>query len=322
MYEFRSGLKESINSFLNYREALGYSRKSQTALLKGFDAFCARHYPDEAHLSKDMAIEWLEEQTSGLYNKSTMLRNLGKYLTAIGLESFEMPRGMYYEKKSFSAYIFNDDELRTLFLAIDSMPTVKSEPFLTAIFPVMIRLVYTCGLRPNEGRELLANNVCLKSGEILITNTKLKKDRIVVMSDDMLQLCIEYNNLRNVFAGGNDYFFPSWNGGSFTSKQINTHFQSCWKRANAESDTSSIPRVRVYDLRHRFASAALNRWLDQAEPLGVKLSYLRAYMGHSTLSETAHYIHLLPENLVKSAGIDWQVFDEVVPNPLAAGVEL
>jgi len=36
-------------------------------------------------------------------------------------------------------------------------------------------------------------------------------------------------------------------------------------------------------------------------------------MGHSSLSETAHYIHLLPENLVKSAGIDWASFDEMIP---------
>jgi integrase len=75
----------------------------------------------------------------------------------------------------------------------------------------------------------------------------------------------------------------------------------------------NVPNVRVYDLRHRFASAVLNRWLDNKQNLGAKLPYLRAYMGHGSLSETAYYIHLLPENLVKSSGIDWKSFDGLVP---------
>ena len=43
------------------------------------------------------------------------------------------------------------------------------------------------------------------------------------------------------------------------------------------------------------------------------LPYLRTYMGHSSLSETAYYIHILPKNLLKSKGIDWDRLDEVIP---------
>jgi integrase len=43
------------------------------------------------------------------------------------------------------------------------------------------------------------------------------------------------------------------------------------------------------------------------------LPYLREYMGHSSLDETAYYIHLLPENLLKSAGIDWNRFNNMFP---------
>lgn len=71
--------------------------------------------------------------------------------------------------------------------------------------------------------------------------------------------------------------------------------------------------VRIYDLRHRFASAALGRWLDNGESLFNRLPYLRAYMGHKELSATVYYIHLLPENLVKSAGIDWDSLRRMIP---------
>jgi hypothetical protein len=43
------------------------------------------------------------------------------------------------------------------------------------------------------------------------------------------------------------------------------------------------------------------------------LPYLRAYMGHGNLSETAYYIHILPENLIKSPSIDWSVFNAMLP---------
>ena len=35
------------------------------------------------------------------------------------------------------------------------------------------------------------------------------------------------------------------------------------------------------------------------------LPYLSAYMGHSELTSTLYYVHLLPENLRRSEGVDW-----------------
>ena len=74
-----------------------------------------------------------------------------------------------------------------------------------------------------------------------------------------------------------------------------------------------LPSVRVYDLRHRFATAVLNRWLDEKKDLGSRLPYLQTYMGHRDLEATAYYIHLLPENLIKSAGIDWEGMNHLIP---------
>jgi hypothetical protein len=43
------------------------------------------------------------------------------------------------------------------------------------------------------------------------------------------------------------------------------------------------------------------------------LAYLRAYMGHENFSSTMYYVHLLPENLIRSAGIDMSAFDKLLP---------
>jgi len=69
----------------------------------------------------------------------------------------------------------------------------------------------------------------------------------------------------------------------------------------------------VYDLRHQFASACLNRWLDNGENLMAMLPFLRTYMGHQTLSQTAYYIYLLPESIMKSSAINWDRFNKMFP---------
>ena len=36
-------------------------------------------------------------------------------------------------------------------------------------------------------------------------------------------------------------------------------------------------------------------------------------MGHTHFSDTAYYIHLLPENLIRSSAIDWSHFSDLIP---------
>ena len=54
------------------------------------------------------------------------------------------------------------------------------------------------------------------------------------------------------------------------------------------------------------------------------LPYLRAYMGHEKFSDTAYYIHILPERLMVSPGVQWdtvgrnkKVIAEYIRNQLA-----
>lgn len=182
--------------------------------------------------------------------------------------------------------------------------------------PVLFRLIYTCGLRPNEGRELLRENINLKTGELYITKTKRKKDRIIVLSDDMLGLCKKYNSVLESLKISSKYFFPDQDGQAYTMPRLDRLFKNCWEEANSTIPFKRLPTVRIYDLRHRFASEVLNRWLDEKQNLYNKLPYLQAYMGHGKISETVYYIHILPERLVKSAGVDWDALEAMIPLPM------
>lgn len=317
MMKFTSALAPSIEAMLTYKEALGYSRISYEWSLLNLDRLCAQHFPRESLLTKEIVLKWMEkrpnENVGGMRGRSHVIRQLGKYLAATGVKAYILPDNFIGGKSPFAPYIFSDSELNALFAAADNMKPISKTKFHHIIVPVILRLIYTCGLRPNEGRELKCDNVNLDTGEILITGTKRHKERIVVMSDDMLVLCKNYDVKRSIFALDNEYFFPHPNGGAYARHWLSRQYNSCWMRANPDKNPRSLPAVRVYDLRHRFASAILNRWLDEEQDLYAMLPYLRAYMGHSTLSSTAYYIHLLPENLIKSAGIDWEKLGGLIP---------
>ena len=106
-------------------------------------------------------------------------------------------------------------------------------------------------------------------------------------------------------------FLPRWQG--ISVQLVPEPFEKGIQGDPSGYFRDELPRIRVYDLRHRFASAALMRWIDSGKDLYSRLPYLQSYMGHNRLASTAYYIHLLPENLVRSAGIDWDMLEAIIP---------
>ena len=62
--------------------------------------------------------------------------------------------------------------------------------------------------------------------------------------------------------------------------------------------------------RHIVMSNDLLRLCRKYDGIAL-LPYLSAYMGHSKISSTFYYIHLLPQRLRESAGIEWDTLDEI-----------
>ncbi len=175
----------------------------------------------------------------------------------------------------------------------------------------MFRLIYACGLRPNEGRNIKISHINFGTGELFITNTKRRKERIIVASDNMLNILQTYYLKRNMIPIGDEYFFVHSNGEPLAGWLVTYYFKIFWAAANPEIPQEQLPRLRVYDLRHRFASAVLQQWLDEGKNLYSMLPYLRSYMGHVKFEDTAYYIHVLPDRLVKSKGVNWEAIDNV-----------
>jgi integrase len=76
-------------------------------------------------------------------------------------------------------------ELVDIFLEADSMEPSRSSPRRHVIVPVLLRMIYFCGLRPNEGREIRRKDVDLDEGVLFIRKNKSHRERYVPMSEDM-----------------------------------------------------------------------------------------------------------------------------------------
>ena len=317
MSNFTSAFAPKLEGFFEFRTARGFKNDTHIANLLRFDKFCALHCNGDTELTPEVVYAWIDSETilgqRMLNGRASSIRQFGLYLCAVGEEAFVLTEKFCTNRSLNIPFNFTDCELTVLFAEIDRLPVNKAEPFLDRIAPTLFRLTYTCGLRPNESRELLRENVDMKSGVVTVLSTKNHKDRIVVMSDDMLRMCRRYDTKRAMFAGDRPYFFPSKSGGAFKSGQVQAALVKAWTAAICSKDCPVPPRIRVYDLRHRFASACLNRWLDEGRDLMAMLPYLREYMGHGSLNETAYYIHILPENLSKTAAVNWDAFDNMFP---------
>ena len=251
MIKFSSVFGERISNFLDYRTARGYKRETYLRHFIKFDCWCMEKHPTQTKLSRELVLDWINDAVVSSYNTAqrvASMRQFARYLCAIGEEAYILPEKYAPLKSRATAYLFTDMELSALFRAIDQLPPTKKEPFLNEIAPALYRLIYTCGLRPNEGRELLAENIHLETGEILITHTKRNKERIVVMSDDMLIFARKYEQRRRLFCCENPYFFPSANGGALTTETLYSAFNRAW--SHAELAGKYPGKVRVYDLSY------------------------------------------------------------------------
>jgi integrase/recombinase XerD len=313
---FSSQFASHMEDFIRFKEALGYSRSSYAKFLFHFDRFCLSTFPKETALTKELLMQWARlhpnEHANGLKRRMVALREFGKYLNAVEIEAYVIPSEMIGSFKPFSPYLFSDKELSAFFAAADGMTPHKLSPYRQYIVPVIFRLLYCCGLRPNEVRLIQCSDMDLETGKIYIRDTKVHKDRTVVMSPDLLSLCKKCDTRIRTVQKNREYFFPHPNGTSYSANWVQNQFWKCWEMAGIRHFRGATT-PRVYDFRHNYATRILMKWMEEGRDLYTWFPYLSAYMGHAAFSNTAYYIHLLPERLMKTSAIEWSRFSDLIP---------
>lgn len=156
-----------------------------------------------------------------------------------------------------------------------------------------VLLMLRAGLRVSEVSHLRPADLDRQTARLMIRNGKGDKDRAVFLDPELLAVVGLWLEKRpagewlvcSLRRGVRGYGTASY-AGQFTSRGI----QQMLARA---SKTAGVRRVHPHMLRHTFATTELTR--------GVPLNQLQADLGHSWLSTTAIYLHLVDGQREQSA---------------------
>jgi len=315
IYNYNSGFADKLNSFVTQKQALGFSYTNPAYNLSRFDKMCCSVYPDASVLSKEICNAWAvkkpTERANAFRDRLSAVREFGKYLVRNGEEAYVIPPNIAKKDAKPIPYIYSTDEIAAVWQEFDKFSSNKRYPVRHLVFPAIIRIIYCCGLRPCEARKLMASDVDLTTGKLFIRESKGRKDRIVMMADDVCIYMNRYNDKVNDIAPQRNYFFPNPDGGLYSEKRLCEIFAEV--RKNLGILGTDLCKPKLYGFRHSFATHRLYQWLNEGCDLNAMLPYLSAYMGHSQLTDTYYYIHLVPGQFKAMSGMDFSYYEDLLP---------
>ncbi|MCL6443933.1 MAG: tyrosine-type recombinase/integrase [Alicyclobacillus sp.] len=295
-YQFLSTLAVPIEGYIAEKRAVGYKFEVGAKMLKRFDSFVYIYHPTAMGLTKQIVMEWtarMPYQTlSTQSGRISLLRGLAEYMNRVGYSAYVYPRAMItVARYVYIPYIFSGDELKRIFETCDHYPASEFTPNRHLILPLLLRMLYGCGLRVSEAVHLTLGDVDLNKGSLYIRNTKFNKERILPMADSLTKRCREFCAIVQLGRIGNPFFFPSPYGGHYSEATVYNLFRGILRRAKI-SHLGRGKGPRIHDLRHTFAVNCLKQWVLEGRDLNSCLPYLSAYLGHEDLRGSQRYLRL------------------------------
>jgi len=164
--------------------------------------------------------------------------------------------------------VLSKEEIRNL---IASSPTEKSK--------LIIKLLYSTGLRVSELVNLKLKDLNLKTRESWVRSGKGSKDRFFQLPPNLME---DLNKHISTLKENGTYLFPGKNK-TLTTRNIQKILLKAAEKAGINK------RVTPHKLRHSFATHLLES--------GVDIRYIQALLGHSSISTTEIYTHVSPYKL-------------------------
>lgn len=211
-HTYKSLLGPCIKDFISRKQTLGYPYLSSARILHRFDLLAAEKFPKEGTITREMCSAWIQlkprEHPNSLLRRVTPVRQLGKYMKGLGYDAYIIPDHIPNKQVKYEAHVYTVTELKAFFNTIDHCPYSPYSPTMKYVIPVIFRLLYCCGLRSSEARLLKKEDVDLETGKIFIRESKGWKARIVYMSEDLLEVCKEYDSIMESMFPNRQVFFP------------------------------------------------------------------------------------------------------------------
>lgn len=164
----------------------------------------------------------------------------------------------------------------------------KEQAFPWLRMSVMIKLMYSSGLRVSELVSLPENAINYDLSQILICG-KGSKERVVPVSKEVIGDVLEYVEYRKQAIGNrkNTWMFPSLR--SLSGHMTRDGFFKNLKKLAIKAGISP-QKVHPHVLRHSFATRLVNNSAD--------LRSIQKMLGHENVATTEIYTHITTDKLV------------------------
>lgn len=283
-------LKDAVDTYLAVRRAAGFKLKDDEFYLYNFARFATAQ--GDMHVLSQTAISWagqaqLESQ------RATRLKaviRFARFSRAADSSHDVPPEGVFcFQRHRPIPYIYTEAEIQALMLAAARLGPAGS--FRPLMYRTLIGLLASTGLRISEALSLCFKDIMADG--LLIRETKFKKNRIVPLHPTVNLALENYLVERGKLASTDDHLFISTWRRQMCRQSVNNTFKELLKEAGLPRN-SELPRPRLIDFRHTFASNALLAGPDRRDQVGRHTLALMTYLGHANPSSTFWYLESSP----------------------------
>lgn len=309
-YKYHSILKDVIIALIEEKRSLGFIYEVEEYKFKQLDILAIKENLSELVLSKDFVYKFIAKKTYekkyNAVNRVPVIRELAKYMIRKGYNAYiipPLPRGSY--QSDFIPHIFSDSELKRLFKAVDEWSTSLSLDGQYYIqrekYPVILRILYSTGMRISEVLSLKVENIDFKNHTFTILDAKNHSERVIPVHMNTLNILNDFINSHNIFVN-NEFIFKGQKHKSHLSrKTIEYHFLHFLQLAEISHPKDG---PRIHSFRHTFCVHRLRFWVLEGRDITALFPYLCAYMGHADTRSTEYYLRLTadlyPDIIIKS----------------------
>lgn len=288
-------LTRAVDDYLALRRAVGFQLKTPELYLRYFVRFARTR--GDTYLQATSAIDWASQASTEAerYRRYQCLTHFARFIHA------EEPRHEILPEHVFcghlprpTPYLFTDDELHRLIRAAGRLgPSGSLRP---RTYKTLFILLAVTGLRPAEAYALRLDDIT--NDGLIIRKTKFRKSRLVPIHGSTRTALEGYLEHRSRIARDDDHVFVSLAQHPLSSCIVSRTFRQLLREAGLPDRPG---RPRVYDLRHRFATRALETCSDTRDHVGRHMLALTTYLGHADIKSTYWYLESTPKLMVDIA---------------------
>ena len=282
-----------VERYISLRQTLGYKLRDLSGNLGAFAHFAAGR--GDTHVRVSTAVDWATEASSprGRYIRLRDVARLARFLHAED-PTHEVPTNPFYAPtRRRLPYIYTREEILQLIGAADRLR--QSYPLRRQVYGTLFGLIAATGLRISEALDLRIYDI-LPDGVLQIRRTKFGKSRLVPLHPTAANALDRYLEQRRRLAVTDDHVFLSAGNERIASSMAEYTFRRILRLAGIAP--SRTRRPRIHDLRHTFATRALEQCSTRREAVARHFVALATYMGHTDIAHTYWYLEATPELMV------------------------